>query len=163
MGLMERRRHFRHQQRAVSSGLGRKPITCFHLNNSRGQWPFPEMSSGQSIHPWEAQDGEGRDRERSSDLMTNISTYLGGLLEDGGNKTCPPNWEGMLKPKKQGKQLHIIDESVYYKVTYSHGEIWLTALRKLSQLHSTPPSGHRNNVIFNLGFKGRCLKQDVQY
>ena len=65
-----------------------------------------------------------------------------------------------LETKKQGRQLHIITGSVYYRVTYSQGSIriWKTRIRKHLQLHSTLPRSHRDNFIVNLVYGGRCLE-----
>ena len=62
-----------------------------------------------------------------------------------------------LETKIQGRKLHKINESVSCSVNYSQGGIWRTTTQELLQLPSTPPRGHWDNVIVNLGYEGRCL------
>ena len=65
-----------------------------------------------------------------------------------------------FETKKEGRQLHITNESVYYRVAYSQGEIRIrqTMNWKHLQLHSTWPRGHWYSFIVDLEYRGRSLE-----
>lgn len=65
-----------------------------------------------------------------------------------------------LETKKQGRQLHITNESVYYTVTYSQGGIGIrqTVTQKHLQLHTIPQRSHRDNFVVTLGYEYRCFE-----
>lgn len=65
-----------------------------------------------------------------------------------------------LETKKQGRQLHITNESVYYRVTYSQGGIGIrqTKTQKHLQLYTIPQRSHRDNLIVSLGYEYRCFE-----
>lgn len=90
-----------------------------------------------------------------------IFSLLPGLpiVQGWREQKVPSELRRHLETKKQGRQLHIITGSIYYRVTYSQGSIriWRTTIRKHSQLHSTLPRSRWDNFIVNLGYGGRCL------
>ena len=65
-----------------------------------------------------------------------------------------------LETKKQGRQLHITNESVDYRVTYSQGGIGIrdTMTQKHLQLHTIPQRSHRDNLVVTLGYEYRCFE-----
>ena len=68
-----------------------------------------------------------------------------------------------LETEKQGRQLHIINGSVYYRVTYrGRMGIGQTMIQNHLQLHSTLLRGHWDNFIVTLVYGGvGAWKQDV--
>ena len=77
--------------------------------------------------------------------------------EDKGNGKCPLNGVGILILKKQSRQLHIMNGSVYYTVIYSQDgiEIGWAVIWKHSKLQSICWRSQSDNFIVNLGYGGR--------
>ena len=70
----------------------------------------------------------------------------------------PTKLRRYLETENRGGQLHVLNGSVHYKVTYSQGGIWWTMIQKHLHLHSAWLRGHQENFLVNLGYGGMCLE-----
>lgn len=99
--------------------------------------------------------------ESQTSYSENFVVSIG--IEGRRKGKVPTELRGCLETEERGRQFHTINGSVYYRVTYSWGEIGIqpTTIQRHSQWHSTPPRGHVVYFVVNLGYEVGAWKQDM--
>ena len=135
---------------------------CIHICFMKYNWGMPgmeiptgseaslassmilEYSWSETGSAWNAEDWVPYIQHMPESLNSDI---LGGVgLGEWKEWRVPTKLRRYLETEEQGRQLHIMDGSVYYRVTSLTGQDWMDNNLEEMQLPSTLPRGHWDNL-----------------
>lgn len=96
--------------------------------------------SGCRLGPWVCVASAYKGRLGGSQAAAALVVFR--VVKNGREEKVPTKLKKHLETKKGGRQLHVINGSVYNRVAYSQHGMGLTAIWKHLQLYSIPLRGH---------------------